>query len=392
LKYIAGGLHNQPKTGHPIYVFRWESGIQTAKGLIILKDTLGLGGKMPIPTISWENDSVRIIDQTELPLEKHFLLIETKEQMWDAIKTLKVRGAPAIGIAAAFGIYLGVRNFRGKNWEQFRGLVEEVSHYMESSRPTAVNLFWATNRILRLVTENSDSSPDVLKELILELAISMIEEDNRVCRAIGEYGVSLIRDGFTLLTHCNAGGLATAMYGTALAPMFKAQEQGLNISVYVDETRPLLQGARITAWELIEAGIPTTLITDNMAAFVMYQKKVDLVIVGADRIAANGDTANKIGTLGVAVLAKEFGVPFYIAAPLSTIDIKTLSGDAIPIEERSPQEIINGFGRQTAPDNISVYNPAFDVTPARYIHGIITEKGILHPPYLESIRSVIGDA
>ncbi|KPJ89051.1 MAG: methylthioribose-1-phosphate isomerase [Spirochaetes bacterium DG_61] len=347
---------------------------------------------MPIPTISWENDSVRIIDQTELPLEKHFLLIETKEQMWDAIKTLKVRGAPAIGIAAAFGIYLGVRNFRGKNWEQFRGLVEEVSHYMESSRPTAVNLFWATNRILRLVTENSDSSPDVLKELILELAISMIEEDNRVCRAIGEYGVSLIRDGFTLLTHCNAGGLATAMYGTALAPMFKAQEQGLNISVYVDETRPLLQGARITAWELIEAGIPTTLITDNMAAFVMYQKKVDLVIVGADRIAANGDTANKIGTLGVAVLAKEFGVPFYIAAPLSTIDIKTLSGDAIPIEERSPQEIINGFGRQTAPDNISVYNPAFDVTPARYIHGIITEKGILHPPYLESIRSVIGDA
>jgi methylthioribose-1-phosphate isomerase len=219
----------------------------------------------------------------------------------------------------------------------------------------------------------------------------MIEEDNRVCRAIGEHGVSLIRDGYTLLTHCNAGGLATAMYGTALAPMFKAQELGLRIGVYVDETRPLLQGARITAWELMEAGIPATLITDNMAAFVMYQKKVDLAIVGADRIAANGDTANKIGTLGVAVLAKEFGVPFYIAAPLSTIDMKTPSGDSIPIEERAPHEIINVFGRQTAPDNISVYNPAFDVTPARYVHGIITEKGILRPPYLESIRSVVGD-
>lgn len=342
---------------------------------------------MPISTIAWEDDAVRIVDQTKLPLEKRILKITTKEEMWNAIKSLKVRGAPAIGIAAAFGIYLGIRDFEGKDPLKLKKHIDEVARYIESSRPTAVNLFWAAERIRKLTARNIDSSPSALKEKILSEALFMIEEDNRVCRAIGDGGVSLIKEGDTLLTHCNAGGLATAMYGTALSPIFRAKEKGLNIHVYVDETRPLLQGARITAWELMEAGIACTLITDNMAAFVMFQKKIDLVIVGADRIAANGDTANKIGTLGVAVMAKEFGVPFYVAAPLSTMDLNTRSGGAIPIEEREPEEIIKGFGMQTAPDNVRVYNPAFDITPARYIHGIITEKGILRPPYLESIRN-----
>jgi len=344
---------------------------------------------MPVPTISWEKNAVHLIDQTKLPLEKKFISIHTKEEMWDAIKKLKIRGAPAIGIAAAFGVYLGIRNFKGSNTAQFKQKLEEISCYIESSRPTAVNLFWATERIRKLVSEGSDLSPSDLKQLILREATHMIEEDNSVCRAIGENGVVLIKDGYSILTHCNAGGLATAIYGTALAPIFRAQELGFKIHVWVDETRPLLQGSRITAWELLEACIPATLITDNMAAFVMYQKKVDLVIVGADRIAANGDTANKIGTLGVAVLAQEFGIPFYVAAPLSTIDMKTPSGDHIPIEERGSHEIIKGFGKQTAPTDMQVYNPAFDVTPARYIRGIITEKGIILPPIKKNIQKIM---
>jgi methylthioribose-1-phosphate isomerase len=341
---------------------------------------------MPVPTITWENGSVKIIDQTKLPLEKVFLSINTKEEMWDAIKKLKVRGAPAIGIAAAFGVYLGLRNYRREDREEFEKLFESVCNYIGSSRPTAINLFWAIERMKRIVKLNMNLSPDKLIGLMLDEAIRMIEEDNMVCRAIGEHGVKLINNGDSILTHCNAGGLATAMYGTALAPIFRASETGMRIHVYVDETRPLLQGSRITAWELLEAGIPTTLITDSTAAFVMARKKVNLVIVGADRIAANGDTANKIGTLGVAVLAKEFGIPFYVAAPLSTIDLKTNSGIDIPIEERDGDEITRGFGTQTAPDGISVYNPAFDVTPSRYIRGIITERGIITPPFAENIK------
>jgi methylthioribose-1-phosphate isomerase len=350
---------------------------------------------MPIPTIRFTGEKVRIIDQTRLPLEKFYVTVESKEEMWDAIKTLKVRGAPAIGIAAAFGVYLGVKGFEGEDRDAFLREVEAVCAYMESSRPTAVNLSWATKRIRALVGGRRGSSPRALKLLILEEARRMIDEDNEVCRAIGEHGVRLIRDGSSLLTHCNAGGLATAMYGTALSPMFRARELGYTIHVYVDETRPLLQGARITAWELLEAGIPATLITDNMAAFVMSRGKVDLVIVGADRVAQNGDSANKIGTLGVAVLAKEFGVPFYVAAPLSTIDRGTPDGSRIPIEERDPREVTHAFGKQTAPSGIKVYNPAFDVTPAKYIKGIITERGILGPPYDESIDGafrIAGDA
>ena len=344
---------------------------------------------MPVPTISWVKNAVRIIDQTRLPLKKKFISIKTTKDMREAIKSLKIRGAPAIGIAAAFGIYLGIKEFKGDDKKQFRRRLDEVCSYIEGSRPTAVNLFWAVQRIKRLVSYHEKLSPSELKEFILQEAILMIDEDNRVCRAIGENGVSLIKDGYSLLTHCNAGGLATAMYGTALAPVFRAKELGLNIHVFVDETRPLLQGSRITAWELLEADIPATLITDNMAAFVMYQKKINMILVGADRIAANGDTANKIGTLGVALLAKEFSIPFYIAAPLSTIDIKTPSGDKIPIEQRDPGEIIKGFGTQTAPSRIHVYNPAFDVTPARLIKGIITEKGIIRPPYHENIQKIM---
>ena len=344
---------------------------------------------MPVPTISYEGGEVHIIDQTQLPLQKKSITLHTKEEMWDAIKQLKIRGAPAIGIAAAFGIYLGIKDFKDDKREEFLVTLKEVCGYIGSSRPTAVNLFWAIDRVTALVKRNPDKTVDKLKELILQEAVEMIGEDNRICRAIGEAGVALISDGYNLLTHCNAGGLATAMYGTALSPMFRAKEMGMKLHVFVDETRPLLQGARITAWELMEAGIPTTLITDNMAAFTMSQGKVDLIIVGADRIAKNGDTANKIGTLGVAILAREFGVPFYIAAPLSTIDMMTLSGADIPIEERKPDEVIRGFGRQTAPAEVGVYNPAFDVTPARYIRGIITEKGIISAPYDENIARVM---
>ena len=344
---------------------------------------------MPIPTIYTENRKVYIIDQTLLPIEKKYIEIKDEKDMWDAIKKLKIRGAPAIGIAAAFGVWLGVRNFKG-SFNEFMKRFEEVCSYLATSRPTAVNLFWAIDRMKNLISKSNTENVEELKELIFNEARNMIDEDNMVCRAIGENGVSLIKDGYSLITHCNAGGLATAMYGTALAPIYIAKERGYNIHVWVDETRPLLQGARITAFELVEADIPATLITDNMAAFVMYQGRVNMAIVGADRIAANGDTANKIGTLGLAILAKEFGVPFYVAAPISTIDLKTKEGIDIPIEERGPDEIIKGFGKQTAPSNINVYNPAFDVTPARYISGIITEKGIITPPYRENIQKLFS--
>jgi methylthioribose-1-phosphate isomerase len=347
---------------------------------------------MPVPTIQWEDDAVRIIDQTRLPLEKTFITIGTAKEMWEAIKVLKIRGAPAIGIAAAFGIYLGIREHEKEDKTLFLEKFEEVCEYIGSSRPTAVNLFWAIDRIRNLVRMHEDLTVPEITGLVLSEAGRMIDEDNEVCRAIGEHGARLIEDGSSVLTHCNAGGLATAMYGTALSPIFRAKELGRRVHVWVDETRPLLQGSRITAWELVEAGVPATLITDSMAAWVMSQGKVDLVIVGADRIAANGDTANKIGTLGVSILAKEFGVPFYVAAPISTIDRTLLSGSGIPIEERDPEEIKHGFGRQTAPDAVSAYNPAFDVTPARYIKGIITEKGILKPPYEKSIAKLFDTA
>lgn len=348
---------------------------------------------MPLPTIEWEGDisgRVRLIDQTLLPTELKFVYCEDIKSIWHAIKTLMVRGAPAIGIAAAMGVVLGIKDIHAKNTDAFLKELKQVTTYLGTSRPTAVNLFWGLTRMERVAQENKGKSVQEIKETLLDEALKIQNEDRVICRQIGENGVGLIKDGSGILTHCNAGGLATADYGTALAVLFKAKEQGRHITVYADETRPLLQGARLTAWELLHAGIDVTLICDNMAAHVMKLGKVQCVIVGADRIAANGDTANKIGTFGVSILAKEHGIPFYVAAPVSTFDLTIKSGDEIPIEERSPEEITNGFGKKTAPEGIKVFNPAFDVTPAKNITAIITEKGVIQKPSVENIRRLLG--
>lgn len=293
---------------------------------------------MPLPTIEWEGDisgRVRLIDQTLLPTELKFVYCEDIKSIWHAIKTLMVRGAPAIGIAAAMGVVLGIKDIHAKNTDAFLKELKQATTYLGTSRPTAVNLFWGLARMERVAQENKGKSVQEIKEILLHEALKIQNEDKVICRQIGENGVGLIKDGSGILTHCNAGGLATADYGTALAVLFKAKEQGKRIAVYADETRPLLQGARLTAWELLHAGIDVTLICDSMAAHVMKLGKVQCVIVGADRIAANGDTANKIGTFGVSILAKEHGIPFYVAAPVSTFDLTIKSGDEIPIEERS---------------------------------------------------------
>ena len=335
-----------------------------------------------LQTITWTGSAVRLLDQTKLPTETVYIDITDERQMWDAIKRLVVRGAPAIGVAAAFGVYLGVRSSPD---DVFPARLEEVCKYLATSRPTAVNLFWAIDRVRR-VAQTANSAEEAKHTLLAE-TIRMLDEDNLICRAIGEHGVALLeplKDAtgqINLLTHCNAGGLATVQYGTALAPVYVGKERGLKFHVYADETRPLLQGSRITAYELLQNGIPVTVICDGMAATVMSQGKVAAVIVGTDRVAANGDVANKIGTLGVAILAKHFGIPFYVAAPLSSIDMSIAGGDQIPIEQRDGREISHGFGRQTAPTNVDIYNPAFDVTPADLVTAIITEKGIVRAPY-----------
>ena len=334
----------------------------------------------PPHTIAWignaESGFVRLLDQTLLPTQLEYRDCRTIEEIWEAIRTLRVRGAPAIGIAAAYGFVLGV---------QTKQEPSAVSAYLRTSRPTAVNLFWALDRMERAAVHSN------LAQLLAE-ANTIEEEDRRMCRAIGQVGAELIQAGNGILTHCNAGGLATSDYGTALAAMFTATEQGKRIHVFADETRPLLQGARLTAWELQQRGIDVTLICDNMAAQVMKEGRVQLVIVGADRIAANGDTANKIGTYGVAVLAKAHGIPFYVAAPSSTFDLSLANGAAIPIEQRDGREITHGFGKQTAPEGIHVYNPAFDVTPAELIAGIITEKGLIRPVNADTIRHILVPA
>ncbi len=348
---------------------------------------------MPLPTIEWEGDisgRVRLIDQTLLPTELKFVYCEDIKSIWHAIKTLMVRGAPAIGIAAAMGVVLGIKDIHAQNTDAFLKELKQATTYLGTSRPTAVNLFWGLARMERVAQENKGKSVQEIKEILLNEALKIQNEDKVICRQIGENGVGLIKDGSGILTHCNAGGLATADYGTALAVLFKAKEQGKRIAVYADETRPLLQGARLTAWELLHAGIDVTLICDSMAAHVMKLGKVQCVIVGADRIAANGDTANKIGTFGVSILAKEHGIPFYVAAPVSTFDLTIKSGDEIPIEERSPEEVTNGFGKKTAPEGIKVFNPAFDVTPAKNITAIITEKGVIQKPSVENIRRILG--
>jgi methylthioribose-1-phosphate isomerase len=345
-------------------------------------------------TVGWVGDArrghLRLIDQTRLPTE--FVEIDCHDvpTVWEAIKLLRVRGAPAIGVAAAYGAVIGARSLGVDDPTVVRRALAEAAGYLRTSRPTAVNLFWALDRMEAAAAgAGTKSATDLLGRLLAE-ARSIDQEDRAMCRAIGKHGAELVAPGEGILTHCNAGGLATADYGTALAVIFSAQEAGKHVRVFADETRPLLQGARLTAWELQRRGVPVTLICDNMAAQVMKEGKIQKVVVGADRIAANGDTANKIGTYGVALLARAHGIPFYVAAPSSTFDLAIHDGSAIPIEEREPHEVTHGFGRQTAPEGVEVYNPAFDVTPAELIAGIITEKGVIRPVNQETIREVIG--
>jgi methylthioribose-1-phosphate isomerase len=344
-----------------------------------------------LQTLSWTGSAVRLLDQTKLPTQTVYLDITDEKQMWDAIRRLVVRGAPAIGVAAAFGAYLGARNAISATPAGFIERLDAVCAYLATSRPTAVNLFWALDRI-RAVGHRVASRPAVdISDAILRECIAMLEEDNRVCRAIGEHGVKLLEEAknatgeVNVLTHCNAGGLATVQYGTALAPIYVGAERGLKLHVWADETRPLLQGSRITAYELQANGIPVTVICDNMAATVMRQGRVAAVIVGTDRVAANGDVANKIGTLGVAILARYFGIPFYVAAPTSSIDFSLPTGAQIPIEQRDPREVSDGMGKQTAPSDVTIYNPAFDVTPAELVTAIITEHGVARPPYVQTL-------
>ena len=324
-----------------------------------------------------------LIDQTLLPRELSHLDCTTPEEDWDAIKRLAVRGAPAIGIAAAYGVCLGIRPLfsegKAPTREELLAKVDQTAAYLATSRPTAVNLFWALDRMKACAAAAKNASAADIAAALMEEAQRIHDEDRTLCRRIGRFGAELIRDGDTLLTHCNAGALATADYGTALGVFYAAQEEGKKIRVYADETRPLLQGARLTAWELAARGIDVTLICDSMAAMLMRRKKIDAVFVGADRIAANGDVANKIGTYSVAVNARAHGIPFYVAAPFSTFDLTLSDGGQIPIEERDPEEIRRGFGIQTAPDGVKIYNPAFDVTPAGLISGIVTEKGVIAP-------------
>jgi methylthioribose-1-phosphate isomerase len=343
---------------------------------------------MPSPTIEWHGEIpgyVRLVEQTLLPLVYQYAEVHTKEEMWDRIKRLDVRGAPAIGIAAAFGVVLGLQKFNGSRVAYDREL-EEVTDYLATARPTAVNLFWALARMKELCRRNPEAGPEAMNQLLLDEARGILEEDKEICRKLGAHGQDLIQDGESALTHCNAGGLATADYGTALAVFFAAKEAGKNIHVFADETRPLLQGARLTAWELMQENIDVTLICDNMAGQVMKEGRIHKVFVGADRIAANGDAANKIGTYSVSVLAKMHGIPFYVVAPTSTFDLSIPDGGAIPIENRDAKEVIEGFGKRTAPTKVKVYNPAFDVTPAENITAIVTEFGIIEQPGTEKVK------
>ncbi|AKI97125.1 S-methyl-5-thioribose-1-phosphate isomerase [Kosmotoga pacifica] len=343
--------------------------------------------KLKTMTLEWTGDSVVFVDQRKLPLEEVYVRCTTHEETFAAIKDMIVRGAPAIGASAAFGYVLGAKEFDGNlNSDEGIRYMESVKERLASSRPTAVNLFWALDRMHKKFL-NRLSSENII-DILEEEALTIAHEDIEVNKAIGKYGAELLRDGDTVLTHCNAGALATVDYGTALGVIRAAVEAGKKISVYADETRPYLQGARLTAWELMKDGIDVTLISDNMAGWVMSQGKINAVVVGADRIAANGDVANKIGTYSVAVLAQRHGIPFYVAAPLSTIDLLTPTGKEIPIEERSHKEITHVQGMQVAPNNVKCYNPAFDVTPWNLITGIITEKGVVRPPYDVTLKKL----
>jgi len=347
-----------------------------------------------VETLRWVgglDGHLALIDQTLLPVEFTEIECRDVQTVWEAIKMLRVRGAPAIGVAAAYGVCLGLQSVADADEEAFFGRLDEVTEYLAGSRPTAVNLFWALERMKRAAAKRRGKKPpaEIAADLLAE-ARTIHEEDRQMCRAIGRHGAELLADGQGVLTHCNAGGLATSDYGTALAVFFAAAESGKRLHVYADETRPLLQGARLTAWELKQRGIPVTLICDSMAAQVMREGRVQAVVTGADRIAANGDVANKIGTYSVALAAAAHNIPFYVAAPTSTFDLSLASGDEIPIEQRDPREITHGFGRQTAPDGVDVYNPAFDVTPARLITALICERGIIRPVSKERIAEIVN--
>jgi methylthioribose-1-phosphate isomerase len=344
---------------------------------------------MSYDTIRWKNDRVELIDQRILPGKIRYVNCTTAKDMYDAIKKMKIRGAPAIGIAGAYGVYLGVRGSRAKDMKTFSKELWKVTKYLADSRPTARNLFWALERMEGVVACNSRKSIGDIKQLLLKEANRILAEDKKICRAIGSNGRKLIPQNANILTHCNAGGLATGAYGTALGVIFSSKKKIK--MVYVDETRPVLQGARLTVWELTQEGVPVTLICDNMAASIMAKKDIDLIVVGADRIASNGDTANKIGTYGLAVMAKYHKVPFYVAAPASTFDLALKSGKDIPIEERSASEVREIMGVPITVKGVGVRNPAFDVTPGELITAIITEKGVIRNPDRKKILRVISE-
>jgi len=339
-------------------------------------------------SVKYNEGKLFFLDQTLLPEKEEYVEITNEFEAWTAIKRLVLRGAPAIGVGAAYALSVCADNLKTEDVSAFCKEVHRIKEYINSSRPTAVNLSWALQRMESRMLSCGEQKVDGLKMVLREEAKAIYNEDVMLCRKIGESGQEIMRDGMGILTHCNAGALATSRYGTALSPIYIAQERGLNIRVFADETRPLLQGSRLTAYELTKSGIDTTVITDSMAAVVMKKGWVDAVIVGADRIAANGDAANKIGTYGVALLAKAHNIPFYVACPYSTVDMNTLSGEDIVIEERSAEEVLNGMGKRTGPKEAKVFNPAFDVTPHELIAGIITEKGILRAPYTESLKQL----
>ncbi|GGJ68870.1 methylthioribose-1-phosphate isomerase [Anoxybacillus voinovskiensis] len=340
-------------------------------------------------SVEWNETHITILNQQKLPFQTEYLELKELEDVWDAIATLKVRGAPAIGMTAAYGLALAAQQYDG-SLAEFQKQLQNARNYLASARPTAVNLVWALDRLVKSAAKAT--SVNEAKTALIHEAIRIQVEDEDTCRSIGEYALSLFQAGDRVLTICNAGSIATARYGTALAPFYLAKEKGIRLHVYASETRPVLQGARLTTWELMQAGIDVTLITDNMAAQTIKTKRINAVIVGADRIAANGDTANKIGTFGLALLAKSFGIPFYVAAPLSTIDLATKTGDDIPIEERNPEEVTHLSGTRIAPEGVNVYNPAFDVTPNELITAIITEKGIIRGNYKTALPTLFASA
>src|SRR6188768_3911276 len=345
-----------------------------------------------LPTIEWKDDAVVMIDQRKLPASEVYVTCKTSKEVAKAIKTMVIRGAPAIGVAAAMGLALGMKRSSASGTKQFATEFQRLCDEMAATRPTAVNLFWAIERMKRIFARvvQAGASVDEIKRVLEEEARNIHDEDVASCRAMGAYGATLVPADARILTHCNAGALATAGYGTALGVIRAAAEQGKRVAVMADETRPFLQGARLTAWELVKDGIDTTVITDNMAGAMMRLGNVDLVVVGADRIAANGDVANKIGTYAVAVLAKEHGIPFYVAAPISTVDLNTPDGTRIPIEERNDREVTHVGSSRLTPEGARIRNPAFDVTPSKYVTAIITERGIARSPYGDSLAKLVN--